>query len=104
MYRVICKQCGATTLIEGGDPDAQLSCACCPVKHHHGRAAGSCPGAGIQHTGAPCTNPDGGQACNVVTELGRNCPGGHCGLGVDGCTVCRPVNIEFTGRSFAGAN
>lgn len=23
-----------------------------------------------------------------------DCPGGHCGVGVDGCTVCRPVHIE----------
>lgn len=95
MYRVTCKQCSASTLITDGDPDVQLSCRCCPQDHHHGYAANACPGINANHEGVPCTHPDGGQACNVLTELGDDCPGGHCGLGVDGCTVCRPVNIEF---------
>lgn len=99
MYRVICKQCGANTLIPGGDPDVQLSCKCCPLDHHHGLAAGACPGSGVNHAGADCTHPAGGRVCNVVTPEGDPCPGGHCGLGVDGCTVCRPVTIEFVGAN-----
>jgi len=98
LYRVTCKQCGANTLITGGDPDAALSCTCCQQKHHHGVAANACPGAGFNHLDAVCSHPDGGQACNAVTELGQDCPGGHCGTGVDGCTVCRPVDIEFIGQ------
>jgi hypothetical protein len=30
----------------------------------------------------------------MVTPAGEDCPGGHCGTGVEGCTVCRPV-IHF---------
>jgi len=102
LYRVTCKKCGANTLITGGDPDVALSCRCCPKDHHHGVAANACPGADLNHPDVVCSHPDGGQACNVVTPLGSNCPGGHCGAGVDGCTVCRPVNIEWIGQTLAG--
>lgn len=86
--------------------------------HHHGRAAESCPGnGGIGHPGEPCPhrNPkvcimvsrpvpagDEGLTAAVtgngvataggpVRPAGEDCPGGHCGVGVSGCTVCRPV-------------
>ena len=37
---VTCNQCGASaTIADGTDPDAALTCACCPQDHHHGQAA-----------------------------------------------------------------
>ena len=65
-YLVQCNQCDARTTVQGAsDPDGALSCACCPEDHHHGQAAAACPQ----------THP------------------GPCALGVDGCTVCRPLTI-----------
>jgi hypothetical protein len=78
------------------DLDAALQCTpgagCCALPHHHGQAANSCPGAGLNHRGAPCpdVNP---AACQAVTPPGEPCPGGHCGKGVDGCTACRPLTV-----------
>jgi hypothetical protein len=86
------------------DPDAAITCppgsGCCSADHHHGNAASACPGG---HKA--CPSPD---ACPVWlgmqphlenssirdTSAGK-CPGGHCGLGVDGCTVCRPLKITL---------
>lgn len=96
MYRVTCKQCGASVITPDGNSDA-LGCTCCPEPHRHEAAANGCPGAGLNHDGAPCHLDGGGLDCLVVTPPGEPCPGAHCGLGVDGCTVCRPCVIEFTG-------
>jgi hypothetical protein len=78
------------------DLDAALNCVpggpCCLQDHHHGQNAGACPGAGLRHAGAACSHADP-KACLVVTDAGEDCPGGHCGLGVDGCTVCRPITV-----------
>ena len=88
----------------GADPDAALSCppgsGCCEEDHHHGRAANSCPGG----HGA-CPVPD---SCPVWLGMQPHlpesplkdtsagpCPGGHCGAGVSGCVVCRPVTITL---------
>ena len=47
MLHVRCDQCGASAVIDGGtDPDAALSCGCCPEDHHHGQAADA--------SGEPC--------------------------------------------------
>lgn len=95
MLHIQCNQCGKWSVFgaeAGADPDAALECACCTKPHHHGRAANACPGAGGSHAGAPCPAPD---TCIAVTPLGEDCPGEHCGLGVDGCTVCRPITITL---------
>lgn len=89
---VQCKQCLETTsLPEGADPHAVTWCNCCPVEHHHGQQAESCPGNnGVGHPGEPC-NHDNPDICTMLTPPGVPCPGGHCGVGVGGCTVCRPI-------------
>jgi hypothetical protein len=68
MWRVTCKQCGASVITEDGNSDA-LACPCCPEPHSHEAAANGCDAA---HD-APCSP------------------------GVDGCTVCRPCEITFMG-------
>ena len=73
MYRVTCNQCGASVITPDGNSDA-LACACCPEQHSHEANANACPGAGLNHPG-----------------------GAACGLGVDGCQVCRPCTIEWAG-------
>lgn len=104
MYRVTCKQCGASGIAEDGNRLQQaVGCPCCTQAHDHDRAANACPGAGQddytqQHPGADCAHPAGGIACAVVTPIGEDCPGGHCFPGVDGCTVCRPLHIEWLGE------
>jgi len=96
MFHVQCKQCGKwTTTADGSNLDAALSCNCCPENHDHAANANSCPGANLNHPDASCPHPDGGIACNVVTQVGDDCPGGHCGVGIAGCTVCRPVIITL---------
>jgi hypothetical protein len=118
--RYQCKQCLAMTdLPPGTDPHSRTWCGCCTITgedgrpHHHGRAAASCPGDnGIGHPGEPCNHPNP-KVCMVVSwpippadgesippgtagirGAGEPCPGGHCGAGVSGCAVCRPV-IHF---------
>jgi len=105
MLLVECKGCGTQAFTgNGGDPDATLVCPpesdCCQEDHHHGQAANACTSG----HGA-CPNPD-----NCAVWLGMQphqensnqrdtttgpCPGNHCGVGVDGCTVCRPLKITF---------
>lgn len=87
------------------DPDS----GCCQKSHSHDAAANACPGiAAGGHPGAPC--PDEGSRCLVysgghsaaqdlapearVRRAGK-CTGGHCGPGVTGCTICRPVTITL---------
>ncbi len=71
------------------DLDAHLNCrpgsSCCLLDHHHGQAANACPGGHGE-----CAV---GDSCEVMTPAGEPCPGGHCGLGQPGCTVCRPMII-----------
>ncbi len=101
MYRVTCKTCGASGIAEDGSRLQQaVGCSCCTQAHDHDQAANSCPEAGtegVRHGGADCTHPIGGTACNVLTPLGEDCPGGHCFPGVDGCTVCRPLTVDYLG-------
>ena len=73
------------------------ACDRCPEDHHHGKAANQCKGG----HGA-CPTPE---SCSVwagmhphkqdsnARDLPGPCPGGHCGVGVEGCTVCRPIKI-----------
>jgi hypothetical protein len=93
--RVQCMQCLAVNEIpDGVDPHTLTWCQCCTLDHHHGEAAAACPGnEGAGHAGQPCTFPNP-RACTVLTAPGDDCPGGHCGIGVEGCAVCRPV-IHF---------
>lgn len=93
--QVQCKTCLAVTAVPDGVLPGSLTwCSCCTQDHDHGIAAASCPGdGGIGHPGEPCSHPSP-RACTVVTPAGEDCPGGHCGAGVNGCTVCRPV-IHF---------
>ena len=94
--QVQCEQCLAIANVpDGGDPHAMTFCGCCTQDHHHGVTALACPGnSAIGHPGAPCSgrNP---RTCRVVTtpeeRQGEPCLGGHCGIEVDGCTVCRPL-------------
>jgi hypothetical protein len=67
---VECATCGRNTVLTDSAVNAHLAlvCKCCPDDHDHGAAANACPGAGgIGHNGTPC------------------------GVGVPGCTVCRPL-------------
>lgn len=112
--QVQCKQCLATASVPDGiDPHTMTWCSCCTQDHHHGQAAENCPGNNaLGHPGAPCSHPNP-RACTVVSQpvplpdgsepppdiagvrpAGEDCPGGHCGAGVPGCTVCRPI-IHF---------
>lgn len=114
MAQYQCKTCLAMTdLPPGADPHASTWCGCCTITgengapHHHGRAAESCPGNnGAGHPGEPCDHPNP-KVCVVVSRpvpaeaiapgtpgvrpAGEDCPGGHCGAGVEGCAVCRPI-------------
>jgi hypothetical protein len=108
MYRVTCKGCGASGLAENGhNLQAVVSCLCCTVTHDHQAAADACPGttaaaaAGsldAAHPDAGCGHPGPGTECKVLTPAGEDCPGGHCGPQADGCTVCRPLDVEYLGQ------
>lgn len=108
MYRVTCKQCGASGITDNGTRlQNAVGCTCCSENHDHDEAANSCPEAGQprgeQHPGAACPHPtEGGIGCNAVTPVGEDCPGGHCWPGVDGCTVCRPITADFLGNVSLG--
>jgi hypothetical protein len=69
---VECKQCHATAqVLDGTDVHTVLVCNCCTQAHHHGQAAAACVGNnGVGHNGVPC------------------------GVGVPGCTVCRPIVVH----------
>lgn len=95
LARVTCKQCGATTLVEHTDFQGAITCNCCTVNHDHDENANSCSGVDANHEGVPCAEPTGTENCNMLTPLGEDCPGGHCGPDVDGCTVCRPITIDL---------
>jgi hypothetical protein len=103
MFHIECNSCHTSAYTEDvADPDAALVCppgaACCQQDHHHGQAATACPGG----HGA-CPTPDScpvwlGMQPHLENSARRDtsagpCPGGHCGLGVAGCTVCRPITI-----------
>lgn len=108
--QVQCKTCLAmTTVPDGVEPGSLTWCRCCTADHDHGQAAAACPGNGeAGHPGAACPHPNPA-VCTVVSvpvgegadspppgapgvrAVGEPCPGGHCGPGVEGCTVCRPV-------------
>ena len=112
-WRVTCKQCGTSSIVETADsPQLAIGCNCCTQAHDHDESANACEGASRavlssvtgehdlsqQHPGAACSHPsENGTGCVVLTGAGEDCPGGHCGPGVLGCTVCRPLLIEFTG-------
>jgi hypothetical protein len=82
---------------------------CCQEAHSHDQAANACPGITLGHPGAPCAaaDPDrclshsgGHSAARDLSPEERvrrtgTCPGGHCGPGVPGCTICRPVTITL---------
>lgn len=83
---------------------------CCQEDHSHDQAANACPGiAAGGHPGEPCPapNPDrclvysgGYSAARDLAPEQRvrrtgTCPGGHCGFGVKGCTICRPITITL---------
>jgi hypothetical protein len=104
MYRVTCKGCGASAITDNGQMlQNAVSCQCCTKNHDHQEAADSCTGSGAasldqQHPGADCGHPRGdGTICTVLTPQGSDCPGGHCGPKVDGCTVCRPLDVDYLG-------
>lgn len=114
MPRIQCNQCLKVEVVPPGvDPHTITWCECCTIKnpngtpHHHGQAAASCSGnGGVGHPEEPCPHPNPA-VCAVVSRpvhpddptdhpgptrtMGDPCPGGHCGVGVNGCTVCRPV-------------
>ncbi len=83
----------------GADLDALLACppgsGCCELQHNHGDAARACP-EDHAAAGHQCAHPEPAD-CPVWagTEAAGSCPGGHHGLGVTGCTVCRPMTITF---------
>ena len=75
----------------GGTVTCEPGSDCCKLKHSHDAAANSCRET---HEGHPCAHPDPAR-CPVWrnTEGDGPCPGGHHGLGVQDCSVCRPVTI-----------
>jgi hypothetical protein len=98
------------------DIGAALTClpgaGCCPVPHSHDAAAMACPGLAGAHAGEPCPHPDpvlcpahvsstsphAGTPAHLIVpgvKTPLECPGGHCGVGVKDCTVCRPVTITM---------
>ena len=88
MLLIQCNQCRAVATTDAGhSPDAAIKCNCCPEDHDHAANANACQG---DHDA--CSTPEN---CGVFQgAMGDgSCPGGHCGLGVDGCTVCRPITI-----------
>jgi hypothetical protein len=100
-----CPGCGAlaelTAPEQRADPDAAVICApdgpCCKLDHHHGQAANACT---ADHSAHACPSPE---TCGVFP--GEGCAGGHCGLGVQDCTVCRPLvvtaYVHFSGQAVA---
>lgn len=117
MYRVTCKGCGASALTDNGHMlQNAVSCRCCTQDHDHQESADSCPGINsavalndlsAAHPGADCGHPGPGTDCSVLTPKGQDCPGGHCGPQADGCTVCRPLEVDYLGGmplSFTGGN
>jgi hypothetical protein len=88
------------------DPAASITCRadsdCCKTDHDHQAAADNCP---ADHSDHPC--PDEPGKCGVhlgmqmwahdedtlPDHLQGDCPGGHHGLGVQDCSVCRPLVI-----------
>jgi hypothetical protein len=95
-YHLQCIGCGEWAIIgpdKISDPDPHVVCGCCPKDHHHGQAA-ECS---TDHSSHPCPHPD--PAACMVDGTGRGespdepCAGGHCGLGVEDCNVCRPIVI-----------
>jgi hypothetical protein len=95
------------------DLGAQVVCPpgspCCKQDHSHDATANACP---QNHGTAPCPNPGRcetweqqkrdvvnldpdvhGQLKASLAHITGDCPGGHCGFGVPGCTVCRPVTV-----------
>jgi len=94
------------------DLDAQLVCPpesdCCKEDHHHGQAANACPGghdecpapaacklhASVKrhHLAVAAADPD--LPTGVLPDhVPEECPGGHCDVRLDDCTVCRPLVI-----------
>jgi hypothetical protein len=97
---------------------AARACPGAPCPRDHDPAETGCPGvhAGAVsiHAGEPCpfppgecpvyggghTAPTGDPADPSGYMVTGNCPGGHCGKGVKGCTVCRPLTITALKGSF----
>ena len=120
MLILLCKGCGTTSTVvcscppeladapvHAGDcgmsdPDAAHPDCCCDGTSHagqsHAEAANACPGwHGACPTPRACPVWEGATA-NTRHPLydgpePGDCPGGHCGPGVDGCAVCRPLLI-----------
>jgi hypothetical protein len=116
LARVRCRVCNKTVLTENptvGFVDI-TGCKCCPEDHDHVAVSNGCPGAGhtvdttplddgtfrvtpvegAGHAGAPCPHEDPTFGCGV-TPAGIECPGGHCGYGVEGCTVCPATHLAI---------
>lgn len=116
MFRVKCDQCGRETIVVGDPFGAEIpGCVCCTADHVHDESANTCSG---EHAGTACphagsdlirslvhpethevTEFHGDEACIAASLPGEPCPGGHCGLGVPGCAVCRPVSLIFLGAA-----
>jgi hypothetical protein len=102
----------------GAAVKCQDGTGCCTEDHSHDAAANSCPDIGLdhgqRHDGAPCpvpgnctlwrnVNADHHRALREAGQPVPSCPGGHCGPGVPGCTVCRPVTITVIPGSVTAA-
>jgi hypothetical protein len=72
---------------DGSKPDALITCPpdsdCCQLDHGHDQA---CKGGHGECSLAKCS---------VLTPEGEECPGGHCGIGVEGCTACRSLKVTL---------
>jgi hypothetical protein len=93
------------------DLGATVTCppgsGCCQEPHSHDAAANACPGG---HEKAACPAPaacphwqlhTAALAVEGLKVPSGDCPGGHHGLGVKGCAVCRPVTISVPRSSVA---
>lgn len=101
MLHIQCLTCGTAAFADCSCPDGWE-----PMIHGHITPEVAAMAAQAGMTVEPCAfaNPDamvtcpaGGPCCQQDHDhaaAANACPGGHdCGLGVDGCTVCRPLTI-----------
>lgn len=134
MLHVQCQGCGSSAYIdcipgceqvigahiEGcpmASPPVSVTCRadsdCCKIDHDHQAAADACT---ADHSDQDCPDPPGkcpshlsmqawAHSGDVLPDhLADDCPGGHHGLGVEDCTVCRPVTITaMPGSTFITA-
>jgi len=122
MYQVSCDGCGTSAYIgcgcpDGHDPQLLGHHASCQMGDIEGsvacppEATQCCQTDGCDHKPADCPREHGACPAPANCKLWRNvrshhedpdaaglpkeCPGGHHGFGVPGCTPCRALTVTF---------